>query len=175
MKIKRFFRCVGQILRVFVLLLITVTLIGNICIVAAKNIFGQKNPTIFGFSSAIVLTGSMSGSIEPNDVVVTQKQDGYAVGDIITFDSEGTSVTHRIIAVDDEGYHTKGDANNTADRLTASQESVTGKVVLVIPRIGALLRFVRTPIGILCFLAFTALIVELPGMVNYLKKRKDKQ
>ncbi len=173
MKIKRFLRLIGQVLRVSVLALITVLLVGNICLLVKKNVFGQKAPTLFGFSSAVVLTGSMSGSIEPNDIVFTHKQDSYTVGDIITFDSEGSSVTHRIIAADGEGYRTKGDANNTADAQAVKQSAVIGKVIIVIPKIGALLGFVRTPLGIICFLCLTALIIEFPSIANYFKKHKE--
>ena len=175
MKSKRLLRCAGRVLRAAVLLLITVLLVGSIYSIAAKNIFGQKAPTLFGFSSAVVLTGSMSGSIEPNDVVLTRKQDCYAVGDIITFESDGVSVTHRIVAIDGEGYRTKGDANNTEDALPAAPESVIGKVILVIPQVGVLLRFVRTPLGMLCFLGLTALLVELPSLAAYLKSHTDQQ
>ncbi len=175
MKGKRFLRCAGRVLRAAALFLITVLLVGNIYLLAAKNIFGQREPTFFGFSSAVVLTGSMSGSIEPNDIVLTRKQDRYTVGDIITFVSEGSSVTHRIVAVDEKGYHTKGDANNTADALPIDQTAVIGKVILVIPKIGALIQFVRTPLGILCFFGAAALILEFPHIVTGLKIRKDQQ
>ncbi len=173
MKMNRFLRNAGKILRIVLLGVVGLVLVGNLYIAAAKNIFGQRNPTFFGFSTSVVLTGSMSGFLEPNDMIVTHKQSVYAVGDVITFESEGSSVTHRIIAVDEEGYHTKGDANNIADRFPVMQESVTGKVVLVIPRVGAWIGFIRTPLGILCFLGLTVLIVELPGLVEYWKKRKD--
>ncbi len=175
MRTERILRCVGRILRVTVLILITVPLIGNIYIAAAKNIFDRKDPSFFGFSASVVLTGSMSGTIEPNDLILTHKQDQYTVGDIITFDSGGTSVTHRIIGTDDAGYRTKGDANNTADGTSVGQESVIGKVILVIPGVGAALGFIRTPLGVICFLGLTVLIVELPNIVNYLKKNRDEQ
>ena len=173
MRIKRFLRYVWQTLRIVLLALIGFVLIGNIYIAAAKNIFGRANPTFFGFSSSVVLTGSMSPDIEPNDVVVCRKQSDYAVGDVITFQSEGSSVTHRIIAADEEGYRTKGDANNTADGLPIKKTFVTGKVIFVIPKVGAVIGFVRTPLGILCFLGLTVLIVELPSVIKHLKSKKE--
>lgn len=173
MKIKRFLRYMWQALRVILLVLIGLVLVGNIYLAAARNIFRQTNPTFFGFSSSVVLTGSMSPDIEPNDVVISRKHSRYAVGDIITFESEGSSVTHRIVAADEEGYRTKGDANNTADDMPVKQESITGKVICVIPKVGAVIGFIRTPLGILCFLALTVLIVELPSIIEYLKSKKE--
>ncbi len=173
MRIKRFLRYVWQTLRIVLLVLITLVLVGNIYLAAARNIFEQTNPTFFGFSSSVVLTGSMSPDIEPNDVVISRKQNNYAVGDVITFESEGSSVTHRIVAADEEGYHTKGDANNTADSQPINKTSVTGKVICVIPNVGAVVGFIRTPLGMLCFLIVTVLIVELPNIVRCLKIKKE--
>ncbi len=175
MKSKRVLHCVGQALRILLLVFLGLVLIGNIYVAVARNFLGRKNPTVFGFTASVVLTGSMSGSIEVNDIVITHRQDSYAVGDVITFDAGGSSATHRIIAADDEGYHTKGDANNTADMMPTEQDAVIGKVILVIPRIGALFGFIRTPLGILCFLGLTVLIVELPSIAARLKKRGDVQ
>lgn len=175
MRVKRFLRYVWQVLRIVLLVFIGIVLIGNIYIAAVTNIFKQTNPTFFGFSSSVVLTGSMSPEIKPNDVVVRRKQDSYAVGDVITFESEGLSVTHRIIAIDGEGYRTKGDANNTADAQVVKQSAVIGKVIIAIPKIGALFGFVRTPFGILCFLGLTAIIVEFPSIANHFKKHKNKR
>ena len=173
MRAKRLLRRVGQALRSLLIILIAIPLCGSLYIAAAKHLFGQKNPTFFGFTASIVLTGSMSGAIESNDVVVTRQQDSYAVGDIITFSAEGTSVTHRIAAADGEGYRTKGDANNAADQWPVAQEDVVGKVIFVIPKVGALLTFLRTPLGILCFLGLIVLIAELPGLISsrHTKKR----
>lgn len=172
MRIRRFLRYVWQTLRIVLLVLIGLVLVGNIYLVAAKNIFGQSNPTFFGFSSSVVLTGSMSPDIEPNDVVISRKQSSYAVGDVITFESEGSSVTHRIVAADEDGYRTKGDANNTADIQPIEQTAITGKVICVIPKVGAVIGFIRTPLGIFCFLVLMVLIVELPNIVKRSKIKK---
>lgn len=52
------------------------------------------------------------------------------VGDIICFKlgSESTkTVTHRIINITDEGFVTKGDANEEPDMWTFKKENVVGK------------------------------------------------
>ena len=57
--------------------------------------------------------------------------------------------------------------------MPVKQESITGKVICVIPKVGAVIGFIRTPLGILCFLAITVLIVELPSIIEYLKSKKE--
>ena len=46
-------------------------------------------------------------------------------------------------------------------------------MIFVIPKVGALLTFLRTPLGILCFLGLIVLIAELPGLISsrHTKKR----
>ena len=55
----------------------------------------------------MVLTGSMSGTIEPDDLIITRKQSDYMVGDIVMYQTGGTPVTHRIISENEKGYRTK--------------------------------------------------------------------
>lgn len=172
--IKRFFRCVGQIVRISVFAVITVILVGNIYISAAKSVFKKADPTFFGFSDSVVLTGSMSGTLEPNDVIITRRQEKYSVGDIITFRSGSVTVTHRIVALDGDGYRTKGDANNAPDEQTVEGEFVTGKVIFSIPKLGALILFVKTPAGMLSFIVLAAVIIELPHIVKHIKESKSR-
>lgn len=171
MKTKRFSKTICRVLRLTLFTVLVAALLGVSYPAAAKAFFGQKNSTFFGFSSAVVLTGSMSPAIEPNDIVLCRKQSSYAVGDIITFDAGGSSVTHRIVSVGEDGMRTKGDANNTEDAQPIKQSRVIGKVILVIPRLGAAVGFLKTPLGILCFLGAAVLLFEAPEIVRALKEK----
>lgn len=171
MKTKRFSETICRVLRLTLFTVLVAALLGVFYPAAAKAFFGQKNSTLFGFSSSVVLTGSMSPAIEPNDIVLCRRQSGYFVGDIITFDAGGSSVTHRIVSVGEDGMRTKGDANNTEDAQPIKQSRVIGKVILVIPRVGAAVGFLKTPLGILCFLGAAVLLFEAPEIVRALKEK----
>ena len=148
MKGKRILAVAWRILRIVLVRLVSLVLISNIYILASRKLFGVKAPTFLGFSSAVVLTGSMSGTIEPGDMILSHRQKDYEVGDIITFADGSSTVTHRIIEILPEGYRTKGDANNAPDGGDpVKKEAVVGKVILVIPKIGRVIRFVQTPFG----------------------------
>lgn len=164
-----------RILKILILVIVGIVLFANLYRLAAREIFKVKSPTIFGFSSAVVLTGSMSGTIEPDDLIITHKQSDYMVGDIVMYQTDGTPVTHRIISENEKGYRTKGDANNADDGTNIPKEDVVGKVVLVIPKIGAVIRFVRTPIGMLSLFAAFILITELPNLIGYIRRKGKKQ
>ena len=70
-------------------------------------------------------------------------------------------------------YITRGDANNTADREPVARENVVGRVVLVIPRVGAVIGFLRTPLG-MCLLLFIGLaMIELPVLLRERGEKSD--
>jgi len=112
-------------------------------------------------SCAIVMSGSMEDGISVNDVVVAVKQPTYNVGDIVSYNYENMLVTHRIVEETQNGYITKGDANNTKDD-EIMKNSIVGKVVLVIPKVGSLIYFCKTPVGMLLLFLILLLIYKYP-------------
>lgn len=136
---------------------LAVILACNLYTIAARQFLGIQQPAIFGYSSAIVVSGSMSGAIEIHDVVIVRHGAVCVPGDIIMFQSGDSLVTHRIVSEDGDAYITKGDANNTEDSAPTPQSSVLGKVVLVIPKVGILFNFLRTPFG-LCLLVLLTIV-----------------
>lgn len=73
-----------------------------------------------------VKTGSMEVKIHVGDYIVVKKEKDYKVGDIITYDSNGILVTHRISKIDGDTFITKGDNNNTVDE-PINKSDVVGK------------------------------------------------
>ena len=175
MKTEKTLTVLRRVLKALILIIVGVILLANLYCLVAGRIFKVKAPTVFGCSSAVVLTGSMSGTKEPDDFIITHKQRDYTVGDIVMYQTGGTPITHRIISENEKGYRTKGDANNTDDGTEIPKEDVVGKVVLVIPKIGAAVRLARTPIGMLGLFAAIILIAELPNLIGYIRRKNEKQ
>jgi signal peptidase len=127
-----------------------------------------------------VYTGSMVPAIGVGSVVAIKpvNPDNLEVGDIICYRfSETTSVTHRIIEVNDEGFITKGDANEDPDQLAVKKEDVIGKVVFTLPLIGYLSSFTRTAVGYICLVVTPAVLLigfEIKSIIVELKKEKNK-
>ena len=69
-----------------------------------------------------------------------KKEEPIHQGDIISFRTGETLVTHRILSVDQASGTaiTKGDANQTADMNPVPYENVIGKVVHSVPAAGAM-------------------------------------
>lgn len=146
--VKRTFTAVG-----FGVLALLVLLVGWLCI--DKYILKSPAPSIFGYSSFIVSTGSMSGMIEEGDLVIVKNTGDYEIGDVITFLHEGeqTPTTHMIFEIlKDEsgnttGYITRGVANNAYDPAPVTEDEIFGEVVSTIPRLGLFFTWIKTEGG----------------------------
>ncbi|MEM1564042.1 MAG: signal peptidase I [Candidatus Bathyarchaeia archaeon] len=129
-----------------------------------------------------VSTGSMEPAIPVGSVVIIKpvNPEALTIGDIICFKVETespTTVTHRIINITEEGFITKGDANEDPDQWIVKKEDIIGKVIAVIPYIGYLGYFVRTPIGFILLIIIPAtliIIMEIKNIKKEIQKQKPK-
>ena len=155
---------------VLLCLLLAVTLASNLYALFARKVLHDPAPAVFGVSSAVVVSGSMSGTIEVDDMIFTKACRDYAVGDIILFRSGSSAVTHRIVERTEAGFITKGDANNAPDPQPVKPEAVVGKVVAVIPGMGLVIGFLQTPQG---FIGVGVLLVLVSLLSGAFEKRDE--
>ena len=146
-------------------------LILGVYVVVAKLVFKQKQPKVFGISTAVVLSGSMEPEFSVNDCLVFKKQKEYKVGDIIIFNDNGYLTTHRIVEIKEGKFITKGDANLSNDANPVKSEDVHGKMIIKINGFGKFINFLKSPMGIIVVLCCVILIVEVPALF---KKKKVK-
>ena len=126
-----------------------------------------------------VYTGSMEPAIPVGSIVVIKpaNPNTLKVGDIICFKIESessTTVTHRIINITDEGFITKGDANEDPDQWIVKKENIIGKVIAVIPYLGYLGYFIRTPVGFTLLIVIPAALLIILEIRNIIKELKTK-
>ena len=74
MSAKRVFRCLWRCLCAALCGVLVLLLAAQGYLAAARLIAKKSNPTIFGFQSAVVLTGSMSGAIEAGDLILVHAE-----------------------------------------------------------------------------------------------------
>lgn len=158
---------VGSIFAGILCAFLAILLLADVYLLLARKRGGY--PTVFGWSSAVVLSGSMEPTFYADDLLILHSRDTYAVGDVVLFIDDGIPVTHRIVVVTPEGYRTQGDANNVADDPIPAS-AVKGRVVLVIPGVGAGIRYLRSGPGIACLL----LVLAAVGVWCFLPDRKKK-
>ena len=90
------------------------------------NIFSMNNKSLFGFRIYRVISGSMQPALQIGDVIIVKKSTNYAERDIITYSNGLTTITHRIIAINNDEVITKGDANEVDDK-PINKEQIVGK------------------------------------------------
>ena len=138
-KVKITFSSVKKIIWGFFLLIFVFIIAIALWLAVDKFILKSPVPSVFGFASLTVETGSMQGTIDAGDMVIIKDKDEYRVGDIITYLHEGDTIptTHRIINYNPDGsFVTRGDANNARDPEAVTKDIIIGKVVKVIPNAG---------------------------------------
>lgn len=138
--------------------------------------------SVGGFKSFVVLTGSMSPLIPAGSVVYSRSIDNYGKGDIITFEQNGVTVTHRVVNKITENnatfYETRGDANNVTDSESVPSKDVVGKVELFVPLIGKLIMFLKTLPGFFTLIILPTLIFvgfELFNIRKEIEKEVEKK
>ena len=96
------------------------------------DILKRDYANVFGYTYFVVATGSMSGTIEVNDVVIVKLGNEVELNDIITYQGEqGEFITHRVVKKIGNQIITQGDVNNTEDEPITTDD-VVGVVKLVI-------------------------------------------
>ena len=90
------------------------------------NIFSMNNKSLFGFRIYRVISGSMQPALQIGDVIIVKKSNNYYERDIITYSNGLTTITHRIIAINNDEVITKGDANEVDDK-PINKEQIIGK------------------------------------------------
>ncbi|MBQ3428253.1 MAG: signal peptidase I [Mogibacterium sp.] len=100
-------------------------------------------PKLVGYDGYVVVSGSMEPNIPVGSIVYSEKTDPALLrtGDVIVFVDElrgTTPITHRVVSNNPftGTIITKGDANENQDVNPVTYDSVIGKVVNHVPRIG---------------------------------------
>lgn len=136
---------------------LTIVLIAFVLLVAGTALAVQLAPAL-GHRLFAIRSGSMQPQLAVGDLAVVRETDTAAVGEILTFRlPNGVVVTHRVteVTTDESGttYHTKGDANPTADAAGVPATWSIGVVGGRIPLLGFLVALIAMPIGIVTVLS----------------------
>lgn len=128
--------------------------------------------SFFGYQPWLVKTQSMQPTLEPGDLIISsiKETEHINVNDIVVFKTEENHIlTHRIISKEENGYITKGDANNISDKGTLTQKRIIGKQVARIPFLGKVALFAQTKSGILFIFISFMFVFVFKQLINLLK------
>ena len=157
------------------------------CTLIVKSFTSDEVPSVAGALPLIVLTDSMYPLIESGDLIICRTTDAEEIetGDVIAFfDPAGNGssiVTHRVMEVTEQGgqiaWRTKGDNNNTEDRLLVTAD----KLVAVyegtrLPGFGNVALFMQTTPGlIVCVVCPILLLVGYDMIRRRIYEKANKQ
>lgn len=82
----------------------------------SMKVLSHKYVNLFSYTFFQIGSNSMSPTITTNDLIIVHLNEDIKEGDIITYEDGDMFVTHRVIEVNDTGYITKGDANQSEDQ-----------------------------------------------------------
>ena len=157
-----------------IIFLVMIMLFNVVCYIKRQKT-GDVCPTVFGFGMAVVISGSMEPDIMTDDLVIIQKKNDYNIGEDITWRGNTYPVTHRIIEkrTAEDGtvyYRTQGIANNKKDD-EITEDRVVGEIVMVIPYIGTVQKFLQTPAGVVTLLLIVVVLLVFGELFRLIRKK----
>lgn len=170
---------------VLCIVLIPILLI-NLTLIAKSYMNKDEVPSIAGTLPLIVLTDSMYPAIHSGDLIIchTAEAEEIVVGDVIAFfdpAGNGTSiVTHRVVEVVMEDgapqFRTRGDNNNTEDKLLVSGDDLVGVYQSRIAGAGHIAMFMQSTAGLIVCVVLPIILLVAYDMIRrrmYEKKNQD--
>lgn len=150
-------------------------------IIMKKNLAPDEVPDIMGMKPFIVLTGSMEPEIKSGDLVVVKEanEKELKINDIIAFryTKEDVVLIHRIVGIEEnEGkilFTTKGDSNETEDKLNIEYKNIEGIYSFRLNGIGTIAMFIKTQPGIAISLLTIVTIFISWQFIKSLKREKE--
>ncbi len=136
----------------------------------ATDIMKKDYVNVFGYTYFVVKTGSMSGTLEIDDIIIVKIDDNPKINDIITYvNDDGEIITHRLIRKTGNKLIAQGDVNNAEDN-PITKDRLIGIVKLVISP-SFILKVVATFLILFIFLA----LINFDSIIQkYIVKDKKK-
>lgn len=124
---------------------------------------------ILHIKPCVILSGSMEPEIPTGSICfIDEKEKEAKVNDVICYERGDVNIIHRVIRLEDDGYITKGDNNDTHDFGVVRKEQIKGISKFHIPKVGYIANYIKTPKGVLtvliCFILFTGLGLTLDNI-----------
>ena len=175
-----FVKVLRTIINILSVFMIIVALFVLLSVVMTKP--GQA-PSILGYSSFRVLSGSMQPTIRTDSMILVKKTAPSQIheGDIISFYSSdpalsGSVNTHRVLSVEQQNgiyiFYTKGDANIIPDEYPTSGNDVIGVVVFSSYTLGVLIRLLSNPVVFIPIILVPLLLLLILNMVKTIRLAK---
>lgn len=139
----------------------------------AVSLRGTGPPKLLGFTGAAVLSGSMEPYMKTGDFILVREQADYAVGDVVLFHGRRLAGYPPDYPPDRRRLCHKRGCQQRGGCVPRAADVVEGRVVAVIPRLGAVLSFFKSPSGLLLLLAAGIFLYVYPSLIHALKRLRQ--
>lgn len=164
--VKKILKIIANIFTGLLFFILIVAIIGKLEMTFSNKLY----PTYFGYTMLQIASGSMSPTLNVDDVILVNTQDkNYNENDIVSFISDGAIITHRIIFIDGDTITVKGDSNNVIDS-PINRSAIIGKVVQVFPNLKIWQKIFTDP-KIIILLIITLVFFDMA--ISYVPKKKE--
>lgn len=150
---------------------IFLVLLVSLCIYTfvMTDIMKKDYVNVFGYTYFVIGSGSMSGTIEVDDIIFVKITKTVKMNDIISYkNKDGDIITHRLIQKNGSRYVTKGDVNNAPDD-SIEKNQIIGKVICCISP-----SFILKSIAVFLIIFIFLALVNFDGIIKkYIIKDND--
>lgn len=174
-----------SVIGIIICIILIPILIINITLIIKSRTNSVNVPKIGGYCPLIILTGSMEPEFNDGDLIIVKQIDGkdVKVGDVISFfDPESTNnsvLTHRVTEVIEENgtlsFRTKGDANNTEDKIPVNADNLVGIYKSRIPGAGNIAMFMQSTAGLVLCVIFPLILFVGYDVIRRRRYEKENQ
>ena len=172
-----------QVIGILLCVVLIPMLVINLTLIAKSFTNPEEVPDFMGYKPFIVLSGSMEPVFYSGDLAFVKEvpADSLKEGDIVAFREGNSVITHRIMTItaeeDERQYITKGDNNNTEDRIIVTDEKIEGLYLSKISGLGNTAMFMQTPLGMVIFIALPLILFILYDIFrrrHYEKRERER-
>ena len=164
--IEKIFRCFTNVLLFIVVVCIFFALYSFVQLVVLEKDYVNY----FGYTVFEVQSGSMAPTVNVDDMLLVKLTDDIEKDDIITYKKDDNFITHRVIEANGNKIITKGDSNNSEDKII-EKEDVLGKIVKIFPGFGKWKKILLSPAVLIAI--FSTLTI-FSFVFSYSDKKKAK-
>lgn len=86
-------------------------------------------PSIWGYKPLVVISGSMEPTLTVGGILYYHEKniEDFISNDILVYELNDHIISHRVHDITENGFITKGDANNSYDSLLVNEEQILGE------------------------------------------------
>lgn len=131
-------------------------------------------PKIFGYHPLVVVSGSMEPALKVGGILYYHKEniEDFNAGEILVYQTPEHIISHRIVEYKQDGFVTKGDANNSEDFDLVEASQILGEGTnWSIPYLGYYADYIYNH-KYLLFISLGIIFVDLCGDMYDTHKKK---